>query len=367
MRNQRLKPIGPCCVVSRCDFPSPKISLCQGVRPMINAVGVAGARMSAAMSPRMRPSHALRRPQHALAIVITFVAGAMLDLASGGGGSPPSSPLADPELATDNEETHEELLRQLCQAQAGAAGGGHADSREGGGGGGGSDGWGWGMEAGTSSLLSAFAAGLVGAAVGVILVQSLDGLARRVPAAAVAVGVAATSVPAALERATGEVGEVKAFKDFKSLQKASAGDTRTAPVSDSSPKCPFGFTAAPAVAAAGDSAESAEDEDDDRPPIIKAGLMSAGTVSPSLSMLSSGAMKCPMFGSMMGGKSASNLPLPVISGSFRSHRLLALAGGAQSGNGLTPGLTPDGVPRTILLTGASRGIGHGTVKMFAAA
>ena len=32
-----------------------------------------------------------------------------------------------------------------------------------------------------------------------------------------------------------------------------------------------------------------------------------------------------------------------------------------------PGLTPDGNERTILLTGASRGIGHGTVKMFAAA
>ena len=34
---------------------------------------------------------------------------------------------------------------------------------------------------------------------------------------------------------------------------------------------------------------------------------------------------------------------------------------------MLPGLTPSGAPRTMLLTGASRGIGHGTVRLFAAA
>ena len=48
--------------------------------------------------------------------------------------------------------------------------------------------------------------------------------------------------------------------------------------------------------------------------------------------------------------------------------LLCAAGSRERTAGMgAPGLTPDGNERTILLTGASRGIGHGTVKMFAAA
>ena len=46
--------------------------------------------------------------------------------------------------------------------------------------------------------------------------------------------------------------------------------------------------------------------------------------------------------------------------------LLCAAGSRERTAGMgAPGLTPDGNERTILLTGASRGIGHGTVKMFA--
>ena len=90
-------------------------------------------------------------------------------------------------------------------------------------------------------------------------------------------------------------------------------------------KCPFGFTAAADAAPAANAARSPE---------VKRSV----DVGSSPQALGASISRCPVLGSLNSGKGFS-----------------------------APGLTPDGATRTILLTGASRGIGHGTVKMFAAA
>jgi NAD(P)-dependent dehydrogenase (short-subunit alcohol dehydrogenase family) len=87
-------------------------------------------------------------------------------------------------------------------------------------------------------------------------------------------------------------------------------------------KCPFGFTGSGADADGGT-------------PVANPTTQAEGDHSAEAGI--AGASKCPMLGSLLGSR------------------------------GMTTGLTPDGATRTILLTGASRGIGHGTVKMFAAA
>ena len=275
----------------------------------------AAARTSAGMN---MPSHALQR-RHAYAVLVAFAAVAMLDQVSGRGSSPsspPSSPIAADLPVADQKE----LVFALCQGHAAAAAAhsagdagaavgqaehgdahlqdrdeGRADARSEGGGGG------WdsalGLEAGTTSLLGAFAAGLVGAAVGGMLVQR-GGWGVSTPSQRLgAPAVAAAAVAAAGAMMAGGAGE-------------SLRETSDAPA-----KCPFGFTAdSPAAAGGGaESAAAADDDDDGWPPIIKPGKISMP--------LSGSAMKCPMLGSTIDG---------------------AQAGNRLETGGIKPGLTPDG-------------------------
>ena len=176
------------------------------------------------------------------------------------------------------------------------------------------------------SIAAAFAAGLTGSIAGALLLRRLspespppqreggksgEGTGAKCPfgfAAEAAVPAASSGAP---EPASGA---------------ASAADSDAASADGEPSKCPFGFSADSPPASPPADAMS---EGDATSPVARSGLMTDR------------AMRCPMFGSM-----------------------LATAG---AGTVAPPGLTADGAPRTILLTGASRGIGHGTVKMFAAA
>ena len=101
-------------------------------------------------------------------------------------------------------------------------------------------------------------------------------------------------------------------------------------------KCPFGFSAADATLTVPTATPA------------PAGGLGGGEDSAEVTHRADSSSKCPVLGALLniGGSGSDG---PVLN------------------SGLRPGLTPDGHTRTILLTGASRGIGHGTAKMFAAA